>query len=44
VCEPLHEEIAVKLVSDVGILKIVVHIAFKFYSVASGGFSYSLNV
>jgi hypothetical protein len=29
----------VKLVSDVGIWKIVAHIAFKFYSVASGTFS-----
>ena len=27
------------LVSDVGIWKIVAHIAFKFYSVASGTFS-----
>jgi hypothetical protein len=39
VCEPLHEEIVVKLVGEVGNWKIVAHIAFKFYSVASGTFS-----
>ena len=32
-----------KLISKVGIWKIVVHIAFKFYSVAAG-FFYTLNV
>ena len=38
-CEPLHEEIVVQLVSDVGIWKIVAHISFKLYSVAPGSFS-----
>src|SRR5205823_8988676 len=33
------EEIVVKLVGDVGNWKIVAHIAFKFYSVASETFS-----
>src|SRR5207253_9925736 len=39
VCERLHGEIVVKLVGEVGNWKIVAHIAFKFYSVASGTFS-----
>ncbi|MGH6801768.1 MAG: hypothetical protein ACREC3_00160 [Methyloceanibacter sp.] len=37
--EPLQAEIVAKLVSDVGIWKIVAHIAFEFLSALSGTFS-----
>jgi len=30
VCEPRHEEIVIKLASDIGIWEIVAHIEFKF--------------